>query len=68
MRLRLRPEAEPSPALMQTIRRHVVESLCRSNTEYRHLHEMKGGRVEPIVELTHLPLAVSGNGLKHRYH
>ncbi len=68
LRLRIRPESEPSPALMQLIRRHIVESLCHSNTEYRHLHEMKGGRVEPIVELTHQPLAPAGNGLKNRYH
>ena len=68
VQLRLRTEAAPSPALARTIARQVSASLCQSNAEYRHLHDMKGARVEPTIELTHGPLSGNDNGFKHRYH
>ena len=68
VQLRLRPEAAPSPALARTIARQVSASLCQSNAEYRHLHDMKGARVEPTIELTDGPLSGNDNGFKHRYH
>ncbi|UCG32635.1 MAG: phenylacetate--CoA ligase family protein [Phycisphaerales bacterium] len=68
VQVRLRPETSPSPALSSAISRQILNSLCDSNTEYRHLHDMKGTRVEPAIELTHAPLGDGGNGFKHRYH
>jgi phenylacetate-CoA ligase len=66
--LRLRPESDPSPALAGIIAREILTSLCHSNAEFRHLHDMKGARVEPTIRLTHKPLPKNGNGFKNRYH
>jgi phenylacetate-CoA ligase len=68
VRVRLRPEAEPTEALARDIGTQVMNSLRQSNTEYRHLHDMKGVRVEPRIQLTHQPLTTNGNGFKNRYH
>jgi phenylacetate-CoA ligase len=66
--VRLRPHAEPAPAVIERFRQRVVETLVAKNAEYRHLHEVKGGRVVPSVELTHHPVRANKQAIKQKYH
>jgi phenylacetate-CoA ligase len=60
--VRLKPSTQPSVHMADHIRGEVLSTLVKRNNEFRHLHEAKGARVIPIVELTHEPLNGNGNG------
>jgi len=60
--VRLKPSTPHSEDVSDHIRDEILETLVKCNNEFRHLHEVKGARVVPVVELTHEPLNGNGNG------
>jgi len=65
LQVRLKPGEPQDPVIARRFEQRLLAQLRQSNSEYRHLYEVKGTRVAPQVEFTYQP--IHANGIKRRY-